>query len=286
MEFGKGLKYLMRNLREKHRLSLRNQHDDSEVWYMFISPLNIVSVVVAVVLVLFVIILSTVAYTSILDLVPGYPGSRSRAMLVENIMRLDSMERELSNMRVYSDNIALVMAGKTPVMRTLPEADAFSPELTDKTMVPRTAEDSLLRSQMEGEGEYALNKASSVRKLRESFELAAPVSGIVIEKFDPRSGQYGVGITTTAEQPVVAVAAGTVILSMWSPDEGYVMQVQHPDNIVSVYKHVEQVIRQVGERVRVGEILGYTASEPDRGVMVFELWNNGTAVDPEGYILF
>ncbi|MBP3355967.1 MAG: M23 family metallopeptidase [Rikenellaceae bacterium] len=286
MEFGKGLKYLIRNLREKHRLSLRNQHDDSEVWYMFISPLNIVSVIVAVVLVLFVIILSTVAYTSILDLVPGYPGSRSRAMLVENIMRLDSMERELSNMRVYSDNIALVMAGKTPVMRTLPEADTFSPELTDKTAVPRTAEDSVLRSQMEGEGEYGLNRASSVKKLRESFELAAPVSGIVIEKFDPRSGQYGVGITTTAEQPVVAVAAGTVILSMWSPDEGYVMQVQHPDNIVSVYKHVEQVIRQVGERVRVGEILGYTASEADRGVMVFELWNNGTAVDPEGYILF
>lgn len=43
MNFKTSVSYFIRNLREKHRLSIRNQHNDSEVWYMYISPLNLLA---------------------------------------------------------------------------------------------------------------------------------------------------------------------------------------------------------------------------------------------------
>ena len=63
MNFKTSVSYFIRNLREKHRLSIRNQHNDSEVWYMYISPLNLLAGFLALVLILFIVITITVAYT-------------------------------------------------------------------------------------------------------------------------------------------------------------------------------------------------------------------------------
>ena len=127
MNFRQNIAYFIRHLREKHRLSVRNQHTDREIWYMHISPLNLLAGLLALILILFILIASTVAYTPVLDLLPGYPGKKSRTMLVENIMRLDSLEQELLNMQVYSENIALIMAGRNPVTRNdMLEADSLS----------------------------------------------------------------------------------------------------------------------------------------------------------------
>lgn len=76
MNFKTSVSYFIRNLREKHRLSIRNQHNDSEVWYMYISPLNLLAGFLALVLILFIVITITVAYTPVLDLIPGYPGQQ------------------------------------------------------------------------------------------------------------------------------------------------------------------------------------------------------------------
>lgn len=82
------------------------------MWYIYISPLNVLAGLLALVLVLFIIVTTTVAYTPILDFIPGYPGNKSRTMLIENIMRLDSLEKEIKNMQIYNENVALIMAGK------------------------------------------------------------------------------------------------------------------------------------------------------------------------------
>ena len=228
--------YFLRNLREKHRLSLRNQHNDSEVWYMYISPANVLTGFVALVLVLFIVILTTVAYTPILDLIPGYPGNKSREMLISNIVRIDSLERELAQMQVYSDNIALIMEGKTPIVRDVTQAGDSMRVSRPETVHP-SREDSLLRAELEGGGIYRLSDPAKVRTVRTGLELMPPVRGVVAEHFNPKEERFGVGIATAASQQVMAVEDGTVVLSAWSPDDGYVVQIQHPGNLLSVYKH-------------------------------------------------
>ena len=281
--------YFLRNLREKHRLSLRNQHNDSEVWYMYISPANVLTGFVALVLVLFIIILTTVAYTPILDLIPGYPGNKSREMLIANIVRIDSLERELAQMQVYSDNIALIMEGKTPIVRDVRQAGDSMRVSRPETVVP-SREDSILRAELESGGIYQLSDPTRVRTVRTGLELMTPVRGVVAEHFNPKENRFGVGIATAASQQVMAVEDGTVVLSTWSPDDGFVVQIQHPGNLLSVYKHATRVLPAIGARVKSGEVIGFTgeglSGDAGKGLFEFELWHNGTPVDPEGYVVF
>ena len=152
MNFRQNIAYFIRHLREKHRLSVRNQHTDREIWYMHISPLNLLAGLLALILILFILIASTVAYTPVLDLLPGYPGKKSRTMLVENIMRLDSLEQELRNMQVYSENIALIMAGQQPGHAQRHAGSPTRSRRKTAATVAAIAEDSLLRAQMETPG--------------------------------------------------------------------------------------------------------------------------------------
>ncbi len=276
-----------RTLTVKQRLSLRDSEDGDEKWYMYISPMHVFAGFLAVVLILFVVVMLTVAYTPILDMIPGYPGSRSREALMREIVRLDSLEREMDHLTVYSDNIALIMEGKTPIVRDVTAIGDSVTVVGTKEIVPPNGADSALRAQMEGSGPYGLVTSSRNDK-RASLDLVAPVHGVPERKFSPREGSYGVTILTNGVQPVVAVKDGTVVLSVWSPEDGYVVQIQHSDNLLSVYKHNTLVGKTVGSRVRAGEIIASTgAEEGEQGAAFeFELWYNGTPVDPEGYIVF
>ena len=266
-------------------LTLQNEVDNAEEWHMHISVVRIRSVTSAFVLLLFILILAGGLHPVLF--LPGYEANRSREMLLQNIMRLDSIERQMTQMRTYSDNIALIMEGKTPVVRNVGGLDSIK---ADKTLVMPSREDSLLRIQMEGEGPYGLGKSPSRKTLREAMAMTAPVEGIITEKFDTKLGQYGIRIAAAPGSQVSAVDNGTVVLSLWSPEEGYVVQVQHADNVLSIYKNLAQSMVSTGLRLRSGEVLGYSndpqAEGTDSKLFGFELWSDGKPVDPEGYIVF
>lgn len=291
MKLKKSIVYFIRNLREKHRVSIRNLHTDREVWYMYISPLNLLAGFIALVLVLFIIITTTVAYTPILDLIPGYPGNKSRTLLIENIVRLDSLEQEIRNMQIYSENISLIMAGKNPVTRNnVTVADSSK---KNNTIVASIVEDSILRSQMEAaEGIYSLNDPNVARRsLRNAMELFTPIKGVVTERFSPIDKRYGITLTISPDQQVMAVMDGTVVSSSWSPENGFSLMVQHTDNMLSVYRHNTSVLKKTGDRVSSGEIIGYAGGEAPstqtrQNIFEFELWQNGTPIDPERFIVF
>ncbi len=278
--------YLVKNLSRKHRLSLRTEHEDEEVWYMHLSPLNAFAGFLALVLLLFIVILTTVAYTPILDLIPGYPGNKSREMLIRNIMRLDSIERQVASMQVYADNMALILDGKTPVVRSVTGTEGDSIRQAGAA-VARSRADSILRAQLEGAGVYSL---AAARQDKGRLSLMAPVKGVVATHFNPREGRFGVGVATASNQQVMAVREGTVTLSMWSPDDGHVIQIQHADNVISTYRHCATILPQTGARVRTGEVVGTTgdgvSGEAGKGFFEFELWVRGTPVDPETHIVF
>jgi murein DD-endopeptidase MepM/ murein hydrolase activator NlpD len=111
-------------------------------------------------------------------------------------------------------------------------------------------------------------------------DAVPPIKGIVQREFSPVDGLYGVEIAPADQSPVVAVKEGTVILNVWTPGEGYLVQIQHADNLVSIYRRLSESTGTVGTRVKAGEVIG-TA-----GPLIFELWHNGTAVDPANYIAF
>lgn len=277
-----------RELLRKRRLSLRNAIDEQEEWYMHISPAGIVSAFVALLLILFILILVLAAYTPVLEFLPGYrtEATRSRENMIANIMRLDSMERMMNDMLTYNENISLVLEGRSPVVSAVGSSDSTK---VDKTLVRPNAADSILRAQMEGEGIYSLGQnAASRRSVREAIEMITPVEGIVFQHFDARQQIYGIKITTASQAEVAAVEGGTVILSMWTPESGHIVEIQHTGNLISIYRHLSRSNVSPGQRVRAGELIGATSdnSRTENKPFEFELWNDGKAVDPEAYIVF
>lgn len=289
MHFFRSIARFWGNLFRKRRIAVLHASDRSEEWHTHLSPAGMVAASVSILLLLFIIILTLVAYTPVLELLPGYrtEANRSHESLVQNIIRLDSMERVMNDMITYNRNIAMIMAGKSPVARTIVHSDSTR---TSRILVMPSVEDSLLRAQMEGEGPYALagDGSSSRRAIREAIELVSPVEGLVTERFNIEEGRFGVRIATTSAARVTSIDDGTVIASQWTPESGHQLIVQHRKNLVAIYKNLSQPLVTTGQAVRSGEHIGDTAQSEttDNKTFELELWSNGKAVDPEGYIVF
>lgn len=285
-----GLGYMMRNFSKKHRVSIRDGADE-QVWYMYISPLRIFLAILGSLLVMFALVVTLVVYTPVLDALPGYPGRKAREMLRENVLRIDSLERRMLVMQEYGDNVAQVLSGSVPDFGSLGAADSAA---LHGEMTAPSAADSLLREQMRGDGRFALQDGvvvSSGNTTRRK-EFFAPVRGEVVSRFDPSSGFYGVGILPSGAQEVVASQAGTVVTSQWSPQDGYMLIIQHEDDYLTFYKHNAQLFKMTGDRVESGEVIGYI--EPGvvdnatrgSGELVFELWADGVPLDPQRFVMF
>jgi murein DD-endopeptidase MepM/ murein hydrolase activator NlpD len=96
-----------------------------------------------------------------------------------------------------------------------------------------------------------------------------------------------VDIVGKKNEPIKSTLDGTVILSTWTPDQGYVIQVQHQENILSIYKHNSALLKKEGERVKAGEpiaIIGNSGELSTGPHVHFELWYKGTPVDPTKYM--
>jgi septal ring factor EnvC (AmiA/AmiB activator) len=90
---------------------------------------------------------------------------------------------------------------------------------------------------------------------------------------------------------VMAVEGGTVIEVVRGSDALGEIIIQHGEGYMSVYKQLGEVLVRKGQHIAAGTVIGRVgdiemAGEEQSPELVFELWRNGTAVDPERYILF
>ena len=198
----------------KRRFAILDGADES--WRADASPMMLFGVGVAVVAILFAVLLLVVAYTPILDILPGYKTNavRSREMLIHSIVRIDSLERKMNEMLLYNENRILVVGGKTPVTHT---AQNDSLRRSRSGILP-SREDSLLRQQIENDPRYRLNNASPNILAQSELNALSPMYGLISERFSAKGSLLGVKINGKQEAPVTAIADGTVISSDWLPE--------------------------------------------------------------------
>ncbi|MBO5771630.1 MAG: M23 family metallopeptidase [Alistipes sp.] len=271
-----------RNLGRKHRISISDPESKSERWHTHLSPLGMVTVSIAIVSIVFATLLLLVAYTPLLDLLPGYrtDASKSRETLIRNLIRIDSLERKMNDMLIYNENRILVVDGKTPAMRSV----ALDSVRQHRGIVPPSQADSLLRRELEADGPYALNKQQSVRS---NINAIKPMEGIISERFNAKIGLYGIRMAGAPEAPISAIAGGTATIVDWQPDRGHTIGIQHDNGMLSIYRNLSSTIVAKGQRLATGEVIGYSSVEEKSDEMFeFELWNNSKPLNPESYIVF
>lgn len=258
---------------------------------MHLSPMGLLGAVGAFLLLIFALVLVLVAYTPVLDIFPGYrtAAEKQHDDLVQNMMRIDSLERRMSDMLTYNENIAMILEGRSPVVRTpLNDGDTTS---LDKTLVPPSQFDSLLRAEMEGDGDYSLARTLRSREQGDGkLFFAAPVEGIITRHFSRDDNYLGVGIQAAPNAPVTSIDDGTVIDVVTGGERGTLVTVQHFNGFVSIYRNLSQVLVSKGQVLKSRQVIGYNvmadAGKKDNPLVEMEIWSEGKAVDPENYIVF
>jgi len=112
---------------------------------------------------------------------------------------------------------------------------------------------------------------------------------LVSNHFDARTKHYGIDILAKENEAIKSVSDGSVIYSGWSYDTGYMLVVQHDEDLISVYKHNASLLKKVGEIVKSGEVVAIIGNSGELTTgphLHFELWYKGHPLNPLDYIVF
>ena len=213
-----------------------------------------------------------------------------RRNILMSAIRLDSLDRELKLRDKYFENLNSIISGNAPVEMSVQQDTAKNYKAIKFNTSP---DDSALRARVENEERYNLtlgpSAPESVSGLA-SLHFFPPVKGIVSGRYDVRTKHFGTDIVTKPKALVSAVLDGTVIFTGWTMETGFVIEVQHPNNIVSVYKHNASLLKETGDLVRAGDAISVVGDSGELYTsgphLHFEIWYKGSPLDPEKHILF
>jgi len=278
------------NWRDKYRFSVINDHTFEEVWRIVLTRYNAFLLITFVLLFIIWGTSTLISFTNLREFIPGYPDVTMRRNILISAIRLDSLDRELKLRDKYFDNMNAIISGNTP------SEISFQQDTTRnyKSIKFKTSpNDSALRARVENEERYNLTLGPSSSESSSglaSLHFFPPVKGIVSGKYDVRTKHFGTDIVTKPKALVSAVLDGTVVFTGWTMETGFVIEVQHPNNIISVYKHNASLLKETGDLVRAGDTISVVGDSGERYTsgphLHFEIWYKGSPLDPEKHILF
>lgn len=219
--------------------------------------------------------------------------SYNRNDLVEAYTQIDSLERIAKANATYLDNLKDVMEGEAG--ETMAEAEKRDAESADfQSTEPEkelSDDEKVLRDLLiSGSSSMQNNNVEDVRQRGiASYTFYRPVNGIVSSGFDEKIRHFAVDIATKMNEPIKSTLDGHVVFSSFTPATGYVIIIQHANNLLSLYKHCAALLKKEGSFVRGGEVIALAGSTGELTTgphLHFELWHNGNAVDPKNYINF
>jgi len=274
--------------KHKYRLSIYRDETFEEVLNVRLTKLNVMSIVGIGIFLFLVIVISIIAYTPVRELIPGYPDQETIRNIYMNNYRLDSLEMEITKRDAYFENLRRIIAGEGPLNTVETTAE---PAPREPVNFVRSREDSALRALVEPGDQFGLSAIESRRGKPAFFNVLffPPVKGMVTISFNSGLDHYGTDIVAGTDEVVKATLPGTVTMAGWTLETGYIIQLQHADNIISVYKHNAELLKHIGDRVKAGEpiaIIGNSGELTTGPHLHFELWYNGAPVNPEEYISF
>ncbi len=275
-------------LRYKYRLSVYRDETYEEVLNFRLSRLNVFTIGGTLSILLIILVVMIVAYTPVRNFIPGYPDEHTIQNIYENSRRVDSLIEELDKRDRYFDNIKAIISGKQP--NNYDNVQDTSKRYTEITF-ERSSEDSAIRQKFEENSEFDLSlmePKGSIRSISQ-MHFFPPVKGLITNKFNSGQDHYGLDIVSAANEVVKTTLDGTVTMATWTLDTGWIIEVQHLNNLISIYKHNSELLKRVGDYVKAGEpvaIIGNSGELTSGPHLHFELWYNGAPLNPEDYISF
>ena len=273
-------------LSQKFRIQIVNEDEQRSVVSRSINRLDC--------LILLAVFVAIVSVASI-SLFKASPSQRReidrdnslRQQLVADALRLDSLEAVVSNRDFYIQNIQNILTGKISV-DSVSSIDSIT-SVDNNLMLDESDVEKLFVEQYEEEERYNVTSQTPMASDVQARNLFRPTVGMVTEPFNRQQKHYGVDIAANPNESVMSVMDGTVVLSSYTSETGYVICIYHSDDMVSVYKFCSTLLKKEGEKVKAGDVIalvGNTGTAYSSSHLHFELWYEGQPLDPQQYIVF
>ena len=270
----------------KYRASLIDAVSHERLWSIVFTRPAFVTAIVSLVVLLLVIFYLLVAFTPIRTFIPGYPDAQARRQAVQNAIRIDSLETQILQWELYTENLKKVVAGEEPLLLDsliLRRQEAGR----DADSVFLARRDSLLRARVTEAEQFEVSGPRRNLPI-EALSFYTPLKGVVSQSFD-RTLHPWVDVTAPTGTAVMAVLDGTVVCAGRGEADGSTLAIQQRGDILSVYKRNEKLLKKAGDTVKAGTpvaLVGRSGSLTKGDLLRFELWYAGEAVDPAAYISF
>ena len=251
------------------------------------SKINVFVLMLVYSVILISFTISVVFFTQLRELVPGYSSSDLLSRAIYLTQKTDSLERQIELNNKFYKSIEDVLSGKTdefierdniPIDSSLNDKNLFS--------ISPNSEDSILRNYVDSQDKFNLTKNELVIENKMFF---SPIKGDITQAFNFEENHFAIDIAADIGTPVKSILDGKILFSEWSVDTGHVIIVDHGDNIVSVYKHNSKSLKEQNDFVQAGEVIAYSGNQGSLSSgphLHFELWKNGTPIDPEPLLNF
>ena len=245
----------------------------------------IIMLVYSIILISFTI--SIVFFTQLREMVPGYSSTDLLNRAIYLTKKTDSLEQQIALNNKFYKSIEDVLSGNIEEFVPRDELSVDS-SLTnsDFVTVSPNSQDSILRKYVENEDKFNLTNNELIIENKMFF---SPIKGEITQSFNFNENHFAVDIAADIGTPVKSVLDGKIIFSEWSLETGYVVVIDHGENIISVYKHNSKILKEQNDFVQAGEVIAYSGNQGNLSTgphLHFELWKNGTPIDPEPLLNF
>ena len=280
-------KKIFQMLKDHYRLIIYNDSSIQTVWSIKLTPIKVLTLgsIGAILLILFTTVI--IAYTPLRENIPGYPSAKVRQQIIYNYILVDSLENEIKNRDSYFEKIKTLFQGDVPLDESSTPSSGLK---TFDVKFKSSNADSIFQDKLLEE-KLNLSISNNQKKLPSisNIHFFTPLRGLITNKFNTKTEHFAVDIVGSPNSRISSVLDGTVVFAGWTMNTGYSIYIQHENNLISAYKHNAELLKEVGDKVKAGDaiaIMGNSGELTTGPHLHFELWHNGTALDPETYIDF
>ncbi len=275
-------------LKKRYRLVILNDTTFAESFSLRLSPGGLVIGIAAITILMTTLVISLVAFTPLREYIPGYGDVNERRLILNLSSVADSLEQQIEARDKYFRSLLEVINETPERIQDKPKRDSI--QRPSAVSLEPGKNDLQFRAQYEAtKGGAQGNVARLTLSGLGAHVFFTPVNGYVTASFNPIEGHYGADIVTGPDEAIKTTLDGTIIFTGFSAEDGHVIHIQHSGNLISIYKHCSAILKSVNDHVLSGEVIGIVGNtgENSRGPHLhFELWFNGSPVDPQEFVAF
>jgi murein DD-endopeptidase MepM/ murein hydrolase activator NlpD len=280
-------KDFLHKMRFQYRVSVLNENTLEESWHVRLSRFSVFMFASTFIFLTFIILTILIFTTPIRYYLPGYGDTGNRSKIIQESMRADSLLQQINLQESYLNILRGIVSGE---IKPDSVVSLDSIELKEKAQIlqEKSKKEKEFIEKYEAQEKY--NLASIDTKPNENmYVFFRPTRGVISSSFNLSEKQFGIYLITSANESVLSVLGGTITYAAFTFDFGWVIQVQHENDYLSIYKNNTRLLKKVGDAVKAGESIAVTGSASGKETgeqFYFELWKQGKPVNPEDVIIF